>query len=196
MIFEIALPQNRIRKIQTTNVSPAPLPKNTPCDTPMLKAGDIAPDFSLPDAMMEPVSLAEFRGRNVVIYFFARVATPGCAALVEEISDHQDDFEAEETAVLGITPEECLQLEAFSDEHGLSLPLLSDADCEVCASFGVLKDAAPAGSGNTSNGNGHHRAITRSTFVIDKAGVVRHVLIDAKARGHTSEVLKLVRMIN
>lgn len=159
----------------------------------MLKAGDIAPDFSLPDAMMAPVSLAEFRGKNVVIYFFPKVATPGCAALVEEISDHQDDFAAEHTAVIGISPEECLQLEEFSDEHGLSLPLLSDADCEVSASFGVLKDASATGH---NSHNGHARSITRSTFVIDKSGVVRHVLIDAKTRGHTSEVLKLVRLIN
>jgi thioredoxin-dependent peroxiredoxin len=154
----------------------------------MLKAGDAAPDFSLPDALMEPVSLAGFRGKNVVIYFFPRVATPGCASMVEEISDHQDDFAAVDTAVLGISPEECLHLEAFSEEHGLSLPLLSDADCEVSEQFGVMQ--VRPGSPNGV------RAITRSTFVIDKSGIVRHVLTDTKSRGHTSEILKLVRAIN
>jgi thioredoxin-dependent peroxiredoxin len=154
----------------------------------MLKAGDIAPDFSLPDALMEPVSLAGFRGKNVVIYFFPKVATAGCAAMVEEISDHQDDFAAADTAVMGISPEECLQLEAFSDEHGLSLPLLSDPEGEVCEQFGVLHPRPDAPNGK--------RMITRSTFVIDKAGVVRHVLFDTKTRGHTSDILKLVRSIN
>lgn len=152
----------------------------------MLKAGDIAPDFSLPDAAMEIVSLAGFRGKkHVVLCFFPKVSNPGCTILAEEFSDHEDDFQKRNAVVMAISREDCLSLEAFVEHHGLGMPLLSDTEGEVCKSYGVMKE-------RPNNGG---PAVTRSTFVIDKSGVVRHALAEPNPRGHTAEVLKLVKVL-
>jgi peroxiredoxin Q/BCP len=152
----------------------------------MLRAGQSAPLFTLPDADMEMVSLADFRDRmNVVLYFYPKDDTPGCTREAIDFSDLENDFAELKTAVLGVSRDDCLSPGAFRDKHGLSVRLLSDADAEVCQQYGVMQEKEVEGVRRVG--------ISRSTFIIDRAGVLRHALYGIKATGHAHEVLDLVR---
>jgi peroxiredoxin Q/BCP len=151
----------------------------------MLRVGQPAPPFSLPDADMELVSLEEFRGGNVVLYFYPKDDTPGCTREAIDFSDLEDEFRELKTVVLGVSRDDCLSHGAFRDKHGLSVRLLADADSEVCERYGVLQEREVEGV--------HRVGILRSTFIIDRQGIVRHALYGIKATGHAQEVLELVR---
>lgn len=154
----------------------------------MPDVGQPAPAFSLPDADMETVSLAQFKGRNnVVIYFYPRDGTPGCTLQAIDFSDHESDFLRCDTVVLGVSPDDCLRHAEFRDENGLSVRLLADTDREVCRKYGVLEEKDYEGVRKTCVG--------RATFVIDKRGKVRHALRNVNPKGHAAEVLALVRAL-
>ena len=151
-----------------------------------LQAGQAAPLFSLPDADMETVDLAQFRGRkSVVLYFYPKDGTPSCALLATDFSDHEDEFARQDCVVLGVSPDDCLRHADFRDQHGVSIRLLADPEGEVCRKYGVVHEA----SGSRKSG------ITRSTFIIDKAGTVTHVFYGVNPRGHAAEVLGLVKSL-
>ena len=154
-----------------------------------LHAGQPAPLFSLPDADMESVKLARYRGKkNVVLYFYPRDGTPGCTLQATDFSDHEGDFARHDCVVLGVSPDDCLCHAEFRDANGVSITLLSDCDNEVCACYGVLR--------STSAGEGVARSVvTRATFVIDKRGTIRHALYDVVPRGHAAQVLALVKKL-
>ena len=154
----------------------------------MLRAGQSAPLFTLPDADMEMVSLADFRdSSNVVLYFYPKDDTPGCTREAIDFSDLEKEFTEAGATVLGVSRDDCLSHGAFRDKHGLSVRLLSDADSEVCAQYGVLQEKEVEGVRRVG--------ISRSTFIIDRNGVVRHALYGIKAAGHADEVLDLVRRL-
>ena len=156
----------------------------------MLKVGQSAPAFDLPDGDMNVVSLNGFRGiNNVVLYFYPKDDTPGCTLEAIDFSDLQDEFLVLDTVVLGVSMDDCMSHGAFRDKHGLAVHLLADAEGEVCAQYGVLQNKAV-------DGRAPRRCIVRSTFVIDKRGAVRHVLYGVNARGHAFEVLNLVKELN
>jgi peroxiredoxin Q/BCP len=153
----------------------------------MLKVGQSAPTFDLPDGDMNLVSLREYRGvNNVVLYFYPKDDTPGCTLEAIDFSDLQDHFLDLDTVVLGVSMDDCMSHGAFRDKHGLAVQLLADAEGEVCAQYGVLQE-------KDVDGNRKKRCIVRSTFLIDKNGVLRHVLYGVNARGHASDVLNLVK---
>ena len=151
-----------------------------------LRAGRPAPAFDLPDADLNMVSLAEFKDRkNVVLYFYPRDGTPGCTMEAIEFSELEDDFARLQTVVLGVSMDDCLAHGAFRDKHGLSVQLLADPDGEVCQRYGVLQEKEMDGR--------KKKAIVRSTFVIDRRGLLKHTLYGVSARGHAAEVLGLVK---
>jgi peroxiredoxin Q/BCP len=153
----------------------------------MLKVGQSAPTFDLPDGDMNVVSLSGYRGtNNVVLYFYPKDDTPGCTLEAIDFSDLLDEFLGLDTVVLGISMDDCMSHGSFRDKHGLAVQLLADAEGEVCEMYGVLQS-------KEVEGKGRKRCIVRSTFVIDKNGAVRHVLHGVNARGHASDVLNLVR---
>ncbi|MEJ2645234.1 MAG: peroxiredoxin [Gammaproteobacteria bacterium] len=152
----------------------------------MLKPGDTAPDFALPDADLKLVSLSDFLGRqNLVLYFYPKDDTPGCTVEAIDFTDRMEQFEALDAAVLGISRDNCTSHAAFRDKHGLAVQLLADMDGEVCESYGVWQEKEKNGV--------KKMGIVRSTFVIDKQGVVRHALYGVNAKGHADAVLGLVR---
>jgi thioredoxin-dependent peroxiredoxin len=154
----------------------------------MVQAGEVAPGFELPDAEMELVTLADFAGRKtVVLYFYPKDDTPGCTIEAIDFSELSDQFEALQTAVLGVSMDDCLSHGSFRDKHGLSVQLLADTEAEACSRYGVLQEREVEGRKRVS--------IVRSTFIIDRAGVVRHALYHVNARGHAAEVLALVKQI-
>jgi thioredoxin-dependent peroxiredoxin len=150
----------------------------------MLLVGQAAPHFSLPDADMETVELAQFLGRkNIVLYFYPKDGTPGCTMEAIEFSDHESDFEKCDCVVMGVSCDDCITHAEFRDENGLSVMLLADPDGDVCRAYGVWREPT----------NGRRNSVVRSTFVIDKRGKVRHALYGVSPKGHASEVLDLVR---
>jgi peroxiredoxin Q/BCP len=152
----------------------------------MLQPGQLAPGFDLPDADMNMVSLGGFRNRrSVVLYFYPKDDTPGCTLEAIEFSEREDEFGALKTVVVGVSMDDCLSHGAFRDKHGLSVQLLSDADGEVCRRYGVLHDKEVEGR--------KRACIVRSTFVIDRKGVLKHALYGVNPRGHAHEVLGLLR---
>ena len=154
----------------------------------MLQIGEVAPEFSLPDADMELFDLAAEHGRrHVVLYFYPRVNTPGCTRQAAEFSDHESDFVRQDCIVVGVSPDDCLIHAEFRDQHGLSVRLLSDVETEVCRLYQVWQPRVVDGVEKTG--------VLRTTFVIDKKGIIRHVLRDVSPRGHAAAVLELVRKL-
>lgn len=152
----------------------------------MLKSGDRAPDFSNPDADMHVVALADYLGKKqVVLYFYVRDDTPGCTTEAIEFSELESDFAKLNTVVLGVSRDDCIKHGEFRDKHGISVLLLADKEDTTCLAYGVLQDREVDGITRTG--------VVRSTFVIDKQGVIRHALYGVASRGHAAEVLQLVK---
>ncbi|MCA1978506.1 MAG: peroxiredoxin [Thiobacillus sp.] len=151
----------------------------------MLKPGDRAPDFSNPDADMNIVELSQFRGKTLVLYFYVRDDTPGCTTEAIEFSELENDFGKAGAVVLGVSRDDCIRHGEFRDKHGISVRLLADKDQTTCEAYGVLQDKEVDGV--------MRRSMVRSTFVIDKQGVIRHALYGVSSRGHAADVLQLVK---
>jgi len=153
----------------------------------MLNVGVHAPEFELADSEMEVVSLSSFRGKPVVLYFYPKDDTPGCTIEAIEFSELADQFEKLGAMVLGVSMDDCLSHGSFRDKHGLSVELLADPDGEVCRSYEVLQEREV---------EGHRRVgVVRSTYVIDREGIIRHALYHVAPKGHAAEVLRLVKAL-
>jgi peroxiredoxin Q/BCP len=153
-----------------------------------LRTGQAAPLFSLPDADMETVDLGQFRGKkHVVLYFYPKDGTPNCTLEATDFSDHEDEFSRHNCVVIGVSPDDCLSHAGFRDQNGVSIRLLADTEVEVCRKYGVVHE-------KEANGYKKH-CITRSTFIIDKKGTVRHVFYGVNPRGHVAQMLNLVRSL-
>ena len=152
----------------------------------MLQTGQSAPGFTLPDADMEMVKLSGFKGKNnIVLYFYPRDDTPGCTMEAIDFSDMESDFKRHDTLVLGVSKDDCISHAAFRDKHGLAVQLLSDTEGEACDVYGVWQEKEKDGV--------KRMGIVRSTFIIDKQGILRHALYGVNAKGHAAEVLKLIK---
>ena len=155
-------------------------------DGVLVRPGQPAPSFDLPDADLNIVSLEEFRNqRNVVLYFYPRDGTPGCTLEAIDFSELEDDFTRLHTVVLGVSMDDCMSHGEFRDKHGLCVQLLADPDGEVCERYGVLQEKEMEGR--------KKKCIVRSTFVIDRKGLLKHALYGVSARGHAADVLGLVK---
>lgn len=169
----------------------------------MLQAGQTAPLFTLPDADMESVNLAKFRGKqHVVLYFYPRDGTPGCTIQATEFSDHEEEFARHHCVVFGVSPDDCLRHAEFRDANGVSIRLLADPEGRVCERYGVLQHppaATPHSAGDAhaaaDNGAAARLSIARATFVIDMHGMVRHALHGVSPKGHAMQVLELVKAL-
>jgi peroxiredoxin Q/BCP len=138
---------------------------------------------------MEMTDISKYKGKkNVVLYFYPRDGTPGCTIQAIGFSDRENEFSRLDTIVFGVSRDDVLSHQAFRDEHGLTVELLADTDAEVCRLYEVIQEKLV---------DGHPKAcLMRSTFVIDKKGVVRHILQDVNPREHVDEVLKVCRTLN
>ncbi|GAW33408.1 putative peroxiredoxin bcp [Roseovarius sp. A-2] len=144
-----------------------------------------APDFTLPRDGSDSVTLSALRPRTVVLFFYPRDDTSGCTKEAIAFSGLQSEFEAAGATVLGISKDSVVSHEKFRDKHGLSVPLLSDAESEVCEAFGVWKEKNMYGK--------TFMGIERSTFLIDGEGRIAREWRKVKVPGHAEEVLEAVR---
>lgn len=155
----------------------------------LLKVGEKAPTFALPDADMETVNLANFQGkRHIVLFFYPKDGTPWCTKEATDFSDHEEDFHEQDCVLFGISRDDCLKHAEFRDKEGIGLDLLSDAEGTVCKQYGVWQ---------SKEVDGHKKfGIVRSTFIIDRTGHIRHALYNVNYKGHALDVLRLVKEMN
>lgn len=152
----------------------------------MLKVGQTAPIFVLPDADMESVAIDQFRGKNnVILFFYPRDDTPSCTLEATDFSDHAEDFLDRGCVVMGVNRDDCIRHAEFRDKHGISIRLLSDEDGSACKRYGVWQEKEVDGV--------KRFGIVRSTFVIDKQGVLQAALYGVNAKGHALDVLRMVK---
>jgi peroxiredoxin Q/BCP len=149
-------------------------------NTTRLAPGDKAPTFRLPDADGTPVSLADYRGRRVVVYFYPAASTPGCTKEACDFRDNLRDLNGAGLDVIGISPDSPAKLAKFRDAEGLTFPLLSDPDRKVLTAWGAYGDKKMYGK--TVQG------VIRSTFVVDEQGKIAAAQYNVRATGHVAKL--------
>lgn len=147
-----------------------------------LSPGAIAPDFTLPDADGNPVSLSSYRGRGVVVYFYPAAMTPGCTKQAVDFRDNLDVLEQAGYVVVGISPDKPDKLARFRDTEGIGFPLLSDQDRQVMTRWGAYGQKQLYG--RTVVG------VIRSTFVVDPDGKIAVAQYAVRATGHVAKLLR------
>ena len=147
----------------------------------MLDIGDQAPEFELPDQNGEPVALADYDDRRVVLYFYPRADTPGCTTEAAGFRDAWDEFEERDVAVLGVSDDPVPDLSAFAEEYDLPFRLLSDEDGEVASAYGSYGEKNMFG--DTFDG------VFRNTYVIGTDGTITRVYDGVSPEGHAEEIL-------
>ncbi|RWR22227.1 thioredoxin-dependent thiol peroxidase [Microbacterium enclense] len=147
-----------------------------------LDAGQAAPDFTLLDQDEHPVSLGDFRGRRVIVYFYPAAQTPGCTTQACDFRDSLASLQGAGYTVLGVSRDTPEKLRAFRDSDGLTFPLLSDPDHVVHEAYGAWGEKQNYGKTVTG--------VLRSTFVIDEEGRIVEAQYNVKATGHVARLRK------
>jgi peroxiredoxin Q/BCP len=152
-----------------------------------LKAGDPAPDFSGLTTDGKMVSLGDFRGRKLVMYFYPMDDTPGCTRQACSLRDHNADIKAKGAAILGVSTQDEASHRKFTEKYKLNFPLLADTDGAVGRAYGTL-----GGPGLLSKLKSAAGMAERITFVIDEKGRIAHVIDKPDVANHAEEVLALL----
>ena len=152
-----------------------------------IEIGDKAPDFTLSTDGNGKVTLSKLRGQKVVLYFYPKDDTTGCTAEACGFRDSLPKFGKVEAAVIGISKDSVASHDKFKKKYELPFTLASDADGKVCEAYGVWVEKSMYGR--------KYMGIDRSTFLIDKDGVVRNVWHKVKVPGHVAEVLKAAKAL-
>jgi thioredoxin-dependent peroxiredoxin len=147
----------------------------------MLKEGQAAPAFELPDDENKKVKLKDFKGQPLVLYFYPRADTPGCTVEACGFRDSLPDFKKLKVPVVGVSPDNPTALKKFKDKFSLSFTLIGDEDHSVAEAYGVWKEKNMYGK--------KVMGIERTTFLIDAAGKIKKIFPKVKVEGHTEEVL-------
>lgn len=147
-----------------------------------LTVGDPAPEFTLPSDRGDTISLSDYRGRRVVLYFYPRDNTPGCTKEACGFRDAYDAFSDRETVILGVSTDAVKSHQKFVAKHELPFPLLADEDAAVSTAYGVYGLKKFMGK--------EFMGIKRSTFVIDPQGNIETIYAKVKAETHAQTVLQ------
>ena len=148
--------------------------------TERLSPGDEAPDFTLPDSEGNEVSLRDFRGRSVVVYFYPAASTPGCTKQACDFRDNLAELNDAGYQVVGISPDKQAKLAKFVSNEGLTFPMLGDPEKTVIEAWGAY--------GEKKNYGKTVMGVIRSTFVIDEQGKIQHAFYNVKATGHVAKL--------
>ena len=152
---------------------------------PKLEAGAKAPEFTLPDQDGTLVSLADFKGQRLILYFYPGDDTPGCTREACQFNDNLAAFQAAGVPVIGISRDDAQSHQRFRNKYGLQFPLLTDADHQVMDAYGAWGEKTRYG--RTSVG------VLRSTFLVDEQGRIQRAWHNVKADGHAAAVLSELR---
>ena len=151
----------------------------------MLKTGDIAPNFTLKDKDEKLVSLSDFIGKKVVLYFYPKDNTPGCTRQACAFASLYDEFKNKNIVVIGISRDSIVSHVRFAEKYDLPFILLSDPELEAIKAYGVWQEKK--NYGKISMG------VVRSTFVIDESGRIEHVMPKVKPDTNAGEILALLK---
>lgn len=147
-----------------------------------IEIGQVAPDFTLPASTGENLKLSDFRGKNVVLYFYPKDNTPGCTTQACGFRDLHAAFADANAVILGVSPDPIKSHEKFISKFELPFILLADTEHEVCEQFGVWKEKNMYGK--------KYWGVERTTFLIDKDGNIAKVYPKVKVAGHVDQVLE------
>lgn len=151
----------------------------------LLEVGTKAPEFTLPDKDGDQVSLSDFQGRKVVLYFYPRDNTPGCTRQACAFAAAYEDFKSLDAVVIGISKDSAASHQKFAEKHGLPFLLLSDPELSAIQAYGVWQEKKMYGK--VSMG------VVRSTYVIDEAGIIEKVMPKVKPDTNAAEILEYLR---
>lgn len=155
-------------------------------DSPKYPAvGAKAPAFSLPSSTGETITLKDFSGKPVVVYFYPKADTPGCTKEACGFRDAIAGYKKADVPVVGISPDPIKAVDKFAKKFDLNFPLLADEDHAVCEKYGVWQEKSMYGR--------KYMGAARVTFIIDKSGKIAHVFEKVKPEGHDKEVLEWLR---
>jgi len=144
--------------------------------------GSTAPDFTLPDEGGKMRSLSDYRGQNVILYFYPKDMTAGCTLEAQEFRDHEYEIGDLNAVVLGVSADDVKSHKEFCQEQSLNFTLLADTDGEACRLYDVWREKSIFGA--------RHFGIERTTFLIDEKGILRKIYSSVKPIGHVEIVLK------
>lgn len=154
----------------------------------MLQKNQSAPDFRSPNQRNQMVSLADYKGKkHVVLYFYPKDDTPGCTIEANQFTALGSQFAALNAVVIGVSKDSCASHQAFIDKYGLKLDLLADTSGELCERYGVWQEKEKNGE--------KKMGIVRSTFIIDRNGMLQEALYGVTAEGHAQAMLEKVRQL-
>ncbi|SFX68407.1 peroxiredoxin Q/BCP [Thermoactinomyces sp. DSM 45891] len=144
-----------------------------------------APDFTLPASNGDSVTLSQFRGKNVILYFYPKDMTPGCTTQACDFRDTHSSFEEANTVILGISRDSVARHTKFIEKYDLPFLLLSDEDGKVCGMYGVYKEKNMFGK--------KAMGIERSTFVINEEGIIVKEERKVKVKDHVEQALEFIK---
>lgn len=148
----------------------------------MLEKNQSAPAFSTPNQRDEMIRLSDYKGiKNVILYFYPKDDTPGCTIEANQFTDLADEFAKLDTVILGVSKDDCKSHQAFIEKFGLKVDLLADTSGELCEAYGVWQEKEKNGV--------KKMGIVRSTFVINKEGVLTEAIYGVTADGHAQDIL-------
>lgn len=150
-----------------------------------LSIGKKVPDFSVAATGGQTVSLKDYRGKNLVVYFYPKDSTPGCTLEGQDFRDQLAKFKRRKTVVFGVSRDSLSSHERFREKQGFNFDLLSDPDEKLCRLFDVIREKNMYGR--------KVMGIERSTFLIDQQGVLRQEWRKVRVKGHVAEVLDAVK---
>ncbi|RPA12676.1 thioredoxin-dependent thiol peroxidase [Gordonia sp. OPL2] len=148
--------------------------------TTRLSVGDKAPAFTLPDAQDKPVSLSDYAGRKVIVYFYPAASTPGCTKQACDFRDNLAELGDAGIDVVGISPDKPAKLATFVENEGLTFPLLSDPDKTVLTEWGAFGEKKMYGKTVTG--------VIRSTFLVGEDGTIEVAQYNVRATGHVAKL--------
>ncbi len=146
-----------------------------------LEAGTEAPDFTAATFDGRTITLSQYRGGKVALYFYPKDMTPGCTNQACNLRDNIDVLTEHDIAVIGVSPDDNDRHEAFASKHDLNFPLVADPDREIIEAYGVW--------GEKKNYGKTFKGLQRTTFLIDEDGVIQHVFKRPKVKEHAEEIL-------
>jgi peroxiredoxin Q/BCP len=152
-----------------------------------IREGDAAPDFELPTDGGGRFRLSEQRGKPVVVYFYPKDDTSGCTRQAIEFSERKSAFEEMQTLIVGISPDSEGEHDKFKAKHDLTITLAADTGKEAAEAYGVWQEKSMYGR--------KYMGVDRSTFLVDRNGVVAKVWRGVKVPGHVDDVLDAVRLV-
>jgi len=150
-----------------------------------MKVNDKAPAFSLLDQDGNKISLKDFAGKTVVLFFYPKADTPGCTIEACGFRDTYKKIQATGTVILGVSADEPAKQKKFEEKFKLPYPLLADTDKKVCESYGVIQEKSMYGK--------KYMGIARMTFIIGPTGRIQHIYEKVKPEGHADEVLAYLK---